>query len=235
MICRLCSVISQEKWWVGDQSKKALSLPLNLSHSKDKGFSLCFCRISKALTLFYDKLSLQFNLGLQSLGAEKQAGRKWEEGTVARQARRQSMRSKQRVQETSRLVGSAARERQEGRQVPWNSSSQASNEAGRQAGKQARKLAGNGINCRKDRTIAHSKEAFIYACSHRRLISAKSGEPEKCGSVSRSGVCWAVDWIMYCWWGRSPVGGGTWVYSVSSVGNSASTASAGPRCLTEEL
>ncbi len=113
MICGLCSVISQEKWWVGDQSKKALSLPLNLSHGKDKGFSLCFCRFSKALTPFYDKLSLQFNLGLESLGAEKQAGRKWEEGTAARQARRQRhMRSKQRVQETSSLAVSAVRERE---------------------------------------------------------------------------------------------------------------------------
>lgn len=105
MICGLCSVIIQEKWWVGDQSKKALSLPLNLSQGKDKGFSLCFCRFSKALTPFYDKLSLQFNLGLESLGAEKQADRKWEEGTVARQAHRQrSMRSQQRVRPGWRQV-----------------------------------------------------------------------------------------------------------------------------------
>lgn len=49
----------------GSKQKKAQSLPLNLSHGKDKGFSHCFCRFLKALTPFYDKLSLQFNSGLE--------------------------------------------------------------------------------------------------------------------------------------------------------------------------
>lgn len=53
---------------MGDQREKALSLPLNLSHSKDKDFfSLSPFKSSDS---FYDKLSLQFNLGFQSLGAE---------------------------------------------------------------------------------------------------------------------------------------------------------------------
>lgn len=106
--------------------------------------------------------------------------------------------------------------RQEGRQVPRNSSSQ--------AGKRARELAES-----VKEIGAHSKEAFTHASSHSRLSSAKPGEPEKCGSASRSGVCWAVDEIMSCCWDRSPVGGGTRVYTVSSVGNRASAASAGPR------
>lgn len=174
MICGLCSVISQEKWWVKDQSKKALSLPLNLSHGKDKGFSLCFCFLSKALTPLYDKLILQFNLRLEPLDAEKQAGSK-------------CMKSKQRVQETTRMAVCSvwARERQEGRQVPWSSRSQAV--------RQANKFKGRQYHCRQKVSIN-----VLCTSIRSRLSSAKSGKTEKCGSV-RGLVCWAVDWIIYCW------------------------------------
>lgn len=125
MIRGLCSVISQEKLCVKDQSKKARSLPLNLSHGKDKGFSLCFCFLSKALTPFHDKLILQFHLGLEPLGAEKQAGSK-------------CMRSKQCVQENDQddITYSSVRERQEGRQVPWNSRRQAVRQANKSEDRQ---------------------------------------------------------------------------------------------------
>lgn len=106
------------------------------------------------------------------------------EKKVARQAHRQrSMRSKQRRRETSRQAGSAARERETRRQTGAMKLEQ----SGRQTGERA------GRKCKKDRSGAQSKEAFTHASSHSRLSSAKSGEPEKCGSASRSGVCWAVD------------------------------------------
>lgn len=52
-------------------------LPLNLSHGKDKGFSLCFCFLSNAPTHFYDKLILQFHLGPRSPRMRRRRQAKW--------------------------------------------------------------------------------------------------------------------------------------------------------------
>lgn len=123
----------------GSKRKKALSLPLNLSHGKDKAFSLRFCRFSKSLNsvfFFYDKLGLRFNLGLQSPRCRK-AGRQEvrKEGSAARQAAQAEKYEKQNSG-CKRRPGwrEVLRERQVGRQVPRNPSSRGSNKAGRQAG-----------------------------------------------------------------------------------------------------
>lgn len=124
----------------GIKAKKGSVCHLIYHTAKTKAFLTASVAFQKPWLLFMTNSVCNLIPGWKSPGAGKQAGRKWEEGTAATQTCRQQ--EKQTAGARSVQAGGKyrERERQEGRQVSWNSSSQ----AGRQAGRQA-----NTVKCRE--------------------------------------------------------------------------------------